>query len=389
MFHRQFVQLRPRLPCQKLRHRGVGGGFKHGGHALHLHAHHLAQGGGKVRLQRGQGHAAVFAGVHAVAGVGAAHGAAGLGQAPAAGQGQPGGGVAQGHFLKHALATGFLGQHGFEHGFGGHQGAAHVGKQGGGQVQPRHQAGVGQVGQVVAGLFGACARRTNDGHHAERGVGFVQRFPAQAQFGQRRGAERGQQHVGAGQFALQLGLAFGRFQIDRDGAHAFVHGGVGAGVVLAHGVAAAEARWRGRLGFGAGGAHGAQAHQRGRAGQVERQAEHAHTAQGFQGLLCCGGGGGGHGVWGGVDLGVNGARNGGPLSQHARQGAGALPAAKIEGQAHVVFCDGFQAGFGMHQVVQLGFLQLAHDGVVVEAVHDAGEPPAESLGAPYALEAFF
>ena len=42
----------------------------------------------------------------------------------------------------------------------------------------------------------------------------------------------------------------------------------------------------------------------------------------------------------------------------------------------------------MHQVVQLGFLQLAHDGVVVESVHDAGEPPAEALGAPDALEAF-
>ena len=218
-------------------------------------------------------------------------------------QGQPGGGVRQRHLLKSALAGSAqtLGQNRLEHGFAGHQGAAHVGKQGGGQVQAGDQAVVGQVGQVMARFFGAQAGRADDGDQIQGRMPFVQRFPAQAELGQRRRAEGREQHVRGGQHLVQRDLAFVGLEVDGDDPDPVVQRRVGLAVVLAHRVARRagwHARGGGRLGFGTGGTHGAQAHQRRGARQVQRQAEHAHPAQGFErsrgggkGVRC-----GGHGV---------------------------------------------------------------------------------------------
>ncbi len=246
-----------------------------------------------MRLQRGHGHTPVLAGVDAVACVRAAHRAGRLREPPAAGQGEPGGGVRQGDLLKHAFAGGSLHHHRPERRLAGHEGAAHVGKQGGGQIQPGHQTGVGEVGEVVAGLFGARTRRSHDGDHAECRVLFVQHLPAQMEFCERRRTERGEQQIGAGQGFVQRGLALVGLEVDAHGLDAIVQRGVGHGVVLTHGVATACALGSGRLGLEACRTHGLESHERGRSRQVEREAEHAHAAQGFEG-----GGravGGGHG----------------------------------------------------------------------------------------------
>ncbi len=93
------------------------GGLEQGLHALALrHARRLAQRGGEVRLQRRHGHAAVLAGVDAVARVRAAHGSPGLRQAPVAWHRQPGRRIGQRHLVEAAASRGALQQHGLEHG---------------------------------------------------------------------------------------------------------------------------------------------------------------------------------------------------------------------------------------------------------------------------------
>ena len=89
-------------------------------------------------------------------------------------------------------------------------------------------------------------------------------------------------------YLAEAGLAAFALQIDGERADARVQFGVGAGVVLAHRVAAGAGR-AGRLDLEAAGAECAQAHQCGRAGQVEREADGAHAAQRLEA------GGGGHG----------------------------------------------------------------------------------------------
>ena len=121
----------------------------------------------------------------------------------------------------------------------------------------------------MAGFFGACAGRADDGHMRQRGVQCVDFCPAQAQFFQSRWPERGKQHIGFIQLAVQQLLARIGFQIGVEYLDAFVQLRVGARVVQPHGVA------RGRLKFDAGRPHLAAAHQGGRTGQVERQAQDA------------------------------------------------------------------------------------------------------------------
>ena len=65
---------------------------------------------------------------------------------------------------------------------GGDQGAAHVGIERGGQLEAIDQTVVGQVGQVVAGLFGARVRCAHNFQQAQGGVQVAQRGPVNAQF---------------------------------------------------------------------------------------------------------------------------------------------------------------------------------------------------------------
>ena len=143
----------------------------------------------KVRLQRRDGHTAVFAGIDAVARVRTAHRAVGCGHAQLAGQGQPSGSLRQGHFVARAFASGLERDDSFERGFAGHERTAHVGKQTGGQVHAVDQAHFGLVGQIVARNFGQRPGGADHFDQAERGVLLAQGFPAQAQLGQGRGAE--------------------------------------------------------------------------------------------------------------------------------------------------------------------------------------------------------
>ena len=229
-----------------------------------------------MRLQRRNGHAAVPAGIHTVAGMRAAHKAVGPGQPPLPGQRQVLCCAGQCHLQIHALAAHALAQRGLQHRLAGHERAAHVGKQGGWQFQPGHQSVVGQVSQVMAGYFSASARAADDGDMRQGRVEAVQTLPAQAQLLNGRGAKRSQQYICFGQLAVQGLLAGSGFQVGSDGFHALVQLSVGSRAVVLHRVAS------GRLELDAARAHLAATHQRRRAGQVQRQAEQAQALEGFQ-----------------------------------------------------------------------------------------------------------
>ena len=240
---------------------------------------------GEMRLQGRHRHTAIKTGVDLVARMGPTHGALGRGQTPVSGQGQIGGRIAQSHFQQHAFALGSTGlgaQHqGLEHRFAGHQRAAHVGKQTGGQLQAIDQALLGHIRQVMPRLFSAGTWCPDDGHATELRALLLQAFPAQAQLVQCGGPERGDEHIGVAQQALQHGLAGGGFEVGLHRSHPLVHGLVGLGAVVGHWVAAGagSSRWGRGFELGAMRTHGLQAHQCGGAWQVQRQAEHTHTAQ--------------------------------------------------------------------------------------------------------------
>ncbi len=238
-------------------------------------------------FQRGHGHAAVGTGVDAVARVVAAHVAIGRGQAPVAWLGQPGGGIGQGDFDAHAAAGVGAFQQGLQHGLAGHQGATHVGVQGGGHLGAGDQARIGQVGEVVARLLGPLGGRAHDAHQRQARVFRLQGLPTQAELGQGRWAERGDQHIGARQLLVQRGLALGRLEMGVQHPHALVQRGIGGRAVDAHGVGAGVAGHRRWFELGAFGAHARAAHQGGGAGQVQGEAQDAGVAQGL-------GQGGGH-----------------------------------------------------------------------------------------------
>ena len=113
-----------------------------------------------------------------------------LRQPPLPGQRQVTGGHGQGDFDEYALALCAAPQHaGLQHGFSGHQRAAHVGIQRGGQFQAGHQAVFGQIGQVVAGFFSTFAGAADDGDLRQGRVARPQRFPVNTQFLERRRAK--------------------------------------------------------------------------------------------------------------------------------------------------------------------------------------------------------
>ena len=116
--------------------------------------------------------------VHAAlaqAGLGTANIGLGRGQFPVARQRQPVGRVCQGHFQISPLAAARACQQGLQHGLAGHQRAAHVGVQRGGQLGAGHQARLGQVGQIVPGFFGVYPAGTHDAYQAQARVAGVQR----------------------------------------------------------------------------------------------------------------------------------------------------------------------------------------------------------------------
>ena len=108
----------------------------------------------------------------------AAHKAVGPGQPPLPGQRQVLRCAGERHLQIHALAAHALAHCGLQHRLARHDGAAHVGKQGGRQFQPGHQTVVGQVSQVMAGYLSASARAANDGDMREGRVEAVQILPA-------------------------------------------------------------------------------------------------------------------------------------------------------------------------------------------------------------------
>ena len=248
--------------------------------------------GREVRLQGSHGHTPIGAGIHLIARMGAAHRALGRGQAPVPGQGQVACRIFQRHLVKHAFAVaaarfGPLPQ-GFQHGFAGLDGPGHVGKQCGGQGQASHQAIRCQIGQVVAGDFRARAGRTHNADHVQGRELGVQVGPGHAEFLQGRRAKRGQQHVGLGQELVQLGLAFGGFQVGLHHFHTRVKLGISVWGVQPHGVrgrAFGRTGGRQRFEFAALGAHGGQAHQGGGPGQVQRHAQDANALEAAVGLL--------------------------------------------------------------------------------------------------------
>ena len=112
--------------------------------------------------------------------------------------------------------------------------------------------------------------------------------PGHAEFLQGRRAKRGQQHVGLGQELVQLGLAFGGFQVGLHHFHTRVKLGVSVWGVQTHGVrgrAFGRTGGRQRFEFAALGAHGGQAHQGGGPGQVQRHAQDANALEAAVGLL--------------------------------------------------------------------------------------------------------
>ena len=103
--------------------------------------------------------------------------------------------------------------------------------------------------------FSQRARGSDHSDATELGILFVQCLPAQAQFVQGRGPERGEQHIGFGKQLMQSVLPFGFFQITLDLLHAFVQNFIEAWRVVRHGIALR------RIDLGASGAHLYQAHQ--------------------------------------------------------------------------------------------------------------------------------
>ena len=114
----------------------------------------------------------------------------------------------------------------------------------------------------------------------------MQISPGQSQLFQGRRAKRGQQHIGAGQELMQLGLAFLGFQVGLHHLHPLVKLIVGMWGIKSHGVSGRllghALGWK-RLEFAALGPHVCQAHHGGRAGQVKCHAQNANARQGLIG----------------------------------------------------------------------------------------------------------
>ena len=140
----------------------------------------------------------------------------------------------------------------------------------------------------MTGDFRARAGRTHNADHVQGGELGVQIGPSHAQFLQGRRAKRGQEHVGLGQQLVQLGLAFGGFQVGLHHFHPRVKLGIGVGCVQTHrvrGRAFGRTGGRQRFEFAAFGTHGGQAHQGGGSGQVQRHAQDANALEASVGLL--------------------------------------------------------------------------------------------------------